>query len=59
MGFQVLEDPRQPRERVETADGGTFIVAIDAKIALPLATSLVRVARAIDPTLKGNFIEHI
>ncbi len=62
MGFQILEDPRQPRVRalqVETAGGGTFTLALDARVAMALATTLVSAALAIDPTLKENFIEHV
>jgi hypothetical protein len=61
LNFQILADPNQPRVRglqIETA-GGTFALAIDAKVAMGLATALISAALAIDPTLKEAFVEHV
>src|SRR5262249_39551642 len=61
-GFQVLEDPTQPRVRalqIETAGGGTFTLAVDAKVAMALATALISLALKIDPALKEQFVERV
>jgi len=55
LDFEILADPNQPRVRavhLETADGGTFTFTIDPRTAMALATALIGVALAIDPTLK-------
>jgi hypothetical protein len=60
-GFHVLEDPRQPRVRalqIETAGGGTFTLALDAKVAMALASALISVALILDHTLKETLVEH-
>ena len=62
LGFEILEDPQQPRVRaleVRTADGGTFTLAFDARVAMALATALISAALSIAPTLKENFIEYV
>jgi hypothetical protein len=62
LHVEVLTDPNQPRVRglrIETAGGGIFTLALDARTAMGLATACISAALAIEPALGDKFVERV